>query len=98
MGTTFQTLFDWENGSRDAALGSICSDTIKKAKGIIAQYDELMALEGLDNPVLYMFRSKNFFGLSDKQEITVTPRQAIEATQAPDQIAAQIEADIPLDQ
>jgi hypothetical protein len=30
-----------------------------------------MALEGYDNPILFMFRAKNYYGMQDKQEITV---------------------------
>lgn len=79
LGTTWKSLYEWEQGCRDKTLGSSCSDTIKKAKAFIAQYDELMALEGIDNPVLYMFRSKNFYELADKQEIVVAPKEQLEA-------------------
>lgn len=96
LGTGWNTLNDWENGSRDAQLGSGCSLLVKKAKQFIAEYDELMALEGLDNPVLFMFRSKNYYGLSDKQEITVTPNQQLQSSYTPDEILESIEQDIPL--
>jgi len=77
LGTVYSTLNDWENGSRDATLGSSCSSIIKKAKQFIAEYDELMALEGLDNPILFMFRSKNYYGMKDIQEISVNPKSQL---------------------
>lgn len=97
LGTVWSTLNTWESGSRDAQLGSGCSLIIKKAKQFIAEYDEIMALEGVDNPVLYMFRSKNYYGMSDKQEITVTPNTQLESTKTVDEMYKEIEQDIPLD-
>jgi hypothetical protein len=32
-----------------------------------------MALEGYDNPILFMFRAKNYYNMQDKQEITFNP-------------------------
>lgn len=97
LGTVYSTLNDWENGSRDAQLGSSYSSMIKKAKQFIAEYDELLAVEGVDNPILYMFRAKNYYGMQDKQDITITPNNNLEAGHTPDEIAKQIESDIPID-
>jgi hypothetical protein len=65
-----ETLSGWERGERDAQLGNSCSGIIKKAKQLIAEYDEIMAMEGYDNPILFMFRAKNYYGMQDKQEIS----------------------------
>lgn len=97
LGTTYNTMNDWENGSRDAVLGSSCSVIIKNAKQFIAQYDELMAVEGIDNPILYMFRAKNYYGMQDKQDISITPRAGIQPELTMDEIRKKLEQDIPID-
>lgn len=73
LGTVYDTLNGWERGERDAQLGSSASAIIKKAKQLIAEYDEIMAIEGYDNPILFMFRAKNYYNMQDKQEITFNP-------------------------
>jgi hypothetical protein len=73
LGTVYETLNGWERGERDSTLGNQTSVIIKKAKQLIAEYDEIMAVEGYDNPILFMFRAKNYYGMQDKQEITFNP-------------------------
>jgi len=98
LGTVYHTLQDWENGTRDKQLGSDCSATVKKAKQIIAQYDELMAVEGLDNPILFMFRAKNYYGMRDKQEIEVNSNTSgLDPELSVADIAQRLEQDIPID-
>lgn len=90
LGTTYTSLQEWENGSRDATLGSSCSLIIKKAKQFVAEYDEIMALEGLDNPILYMFRSKNYYGMKDAQEITFAPKNQLGDAVSPEEIQSKL--------
>jgi hypothetical protein len=78
LGTVYDTLNGWERGERDVQLGNQCSALIKKAKQLIAEYDEVMAVEGYDNPILFMFRAKNYYGMQDKQEITFNPTNSNE--------------------
>ena len=93
LGTVYATLNDWESGSRDAQLGSSCSTIIKKAKQFIAEFDEQAAIEGYDNPVLFMFRAKNYYGMKDEQDINIAPVHKV----TPERTPEQIEADIPVD-
>lgn len=97
LGTVYETLRGWENGERDAQLGSQCSAIIKKSKQIIAEYDEIMAMEGLDNPILFMFRAKNYYNMKDVQEITLAPGSALGDQMTPEQILKNLPADIPVD-
>lgn len=90
LGTTYTSLSEWENGSRDAQLGTRCSLIIKNAKTFIAEYDEVLALEGIDNPILFMFRSKNYYGMKDKTELEVAPKQKLIQELSPDEIARRI--------
>ncbi len=97
LGTVFSTLNDWERGSRDAQLGSKCSAVIKKAKQFISEYDELLALENIDNPILFMFRAKNYYGMKDTQDIQITPNTPLGDQLTPDEILKKVEQDIPID-
>ena len=72
LGYHRSTLYDWES-KKTGGLGDYTSDIIKKAKQILASMDAELAAEGKIQPVVYMFRSKNFYGMSDSQELVVTP-------------------------
>lgn len=41
---------------------------IKKAKDFCAIYDAELAMDGKINPIIYIFRAKNFFGMVDRVE------------------------------
>ena len=69
------TVFDWESG-RTRGLGSATSDILKKAKNLIASLDAELAQEGKIQPVVYMFRAKNYYGMKDQQDVVVTPNPA----------------------
>ena len=71
LGTNTRTLLDWEHGV--VKTPPVSSRTIKKAKQYIGDYDALLAAEGKMNPVFYIFRAKNFYGLKDQQDVVVTP-------------------------
>ena len=49
------------------------SDTVKKAKDYVCNYDALMATLGKVNAPVYIFRSKNFYDMKDVQEIKAGP-------------------------
>jgi hypothetical protein len=42
--------------------------------------DAELAAEGRIQPVVYLFRSKNFYGMKDQQEMVVTPNQNLSDT------------------
>ena len=69
------TVFDWETG-RTRGLGSATSDILKKAKNIIQSLDAELAQEGKIQPVVYMFRAKNYYGMKDQQDVVLTPNPA----------------------
>ena len=60
-------------------------------------YREGLALKGKLNPVTYIFMGKNYDGLADTQQIEVTAQPGQQASLSPEEIARQIEADIPID-
>lgn len=71
LGTTRQSLWNWETGLK---RGPLSVDFVKKIKEMLASYDAKLVAEGKLNPVTYIFRSKNYYGMKDETEMVVTPR------------------------
>lgn len=63
-------MWNWENG---IGCSSERMNIIKKAKEFIASFESAMVTEGKINPVVYIFRAKNYFGMKDQQDITIRP-------------------------
>ena len=70
LGVTTATLLDWQNGRTQSPERSWM---VKKAKAIIAGIDAKLASEGKIPQVVYIFRSKNYYGMKDQQDVIVTP-------------------------
>ena len=68
LGTTRKTVWEWERGN----LGYTRSNMIKKAKEILASMDAELVQKGKIPQITYIFRAKNFYGLSDKTEVEVS--------------------------
>lgn len=52
---------------------SAFSPIIKNAKDVIAQMESAMAIDGKMPSVVWIFRSKNYQGMKDVQEVQVAP-------------------------
>ena len=72
-------------------------DLIKKAIKILSTFRELLGSQGKLNPATLIFWQKNFDGLEDVQRMEVAAETMPKAQQTPEEIARQIEADIPID-
>ena len=70
-----QYVFELENGTK-RGFSPDTADILKKAKNLIASMDAELAQEGKIQPVVYMFRAKNYYGMKDQQDVVVTPNQA----------------------
>ena len=74
LGAVRVTVYKWEQG-----IG--CSperrDMIKKAKEILAGIDAKLVAMGKIPQITYIFRAKNYFGLSDKQEVVIAPNDPL---------------------
>jgi hypothetical protein len=70
-----QHVFEMEVGNRPG-FSPDTSDILKKAKNLIASMDAELAQEGKIQPVVYMFRAKNYYGMKDQQDVVVTPNPA----------------------
>lgn len=72
LGYHNRTILDWENG-RLKGFSPVTGEIIKQAKQILASIDAELAQEGKSQPVVYMFRAKNYYGMKDQQDVVVTP-------------------------
>lgn len=93
IGVNIRTLNDWELCKTRNQPGSLRSEIIKKAKALIQYMLAQMAVGNKIYPNVWIFMSKNWFGMKDEQDINIAPKAGIEAERTPEQI----EADIPLD-
>ena len=48
---------------------------------MIAAFDADMVAQNKLNPVAYIFRSKNYYGMKDQQDIVITPKQEVDSEQ-----------------
>jgi len=86
LGVSKRTVNDWENGKNQ----KISPNTIARARDILATFDAKMVLDSKINPITYFFRAKNFYGMSDKQEVLVTPN--LDKTLAPEDLINEAKA------
>ena len=91
LGATKSTVWNWENGMGCSAERM---NIIKKAKEFIASFESAMVTEGKINPVVYIFRAKNYFGMKDQQDIVVKPDNPLGDYQSPEELAKRIDGSV----
>lgn len=69
LGIHPDTFNNWEHGES----GSYKLEIAKKSKYLVKTFMEASTMEGKMNPIVWMFYGKNYFGMSDKQEVVLTP-------------------------
>lgn len=90
-GVDRRTLEDWKNGH----LSDTRSAIVQKAIGILAELDAQLVQNGKIPQVVYIFRSKNFYGMQDAVKVEhVSTRQD---TESPESLAAKYQDAIPVD-
>lgn len=97
LGITKQDYHDVVNGRNKSKVSPDCIDLLKKANRAMGAYREGLALKGKLNPVTYIFMGKNYDGLQDQTQIEVTAQPGQAASMTPEEIARQIEKDIPIE-
>ena len=88
LGISRDTLHSWERGE---VRSSRLSDIIKNAKDCIASYDAEMVTAGKMNPVPYIFRAKNYYGMKDQSDIVIEPKTSL-TDKNPEEIVQEWEA------
>ena len=74
LGTTRTTVWEWEQGLH---CSSVRTNMIKKAKQILSNIDAELVLGRKIPETTYIFRSKNFYGMKDVQDLVLTPNQPL---------------------
>ena len=69
LGYDRRTIWEFEAGRK---TGPVLADTIKMAKSVISSFDARALMENKLNPVAYIFRAKNFYGMQDKVEVVAS--------------------------
>lgn len=95
LGYARNTVFEWEQGLK---CSSERTNSIKKAKSLIATFEAEMVSEGKINPVTYIFRAKNFFGMKDTQDLILTPNNPLGDQPTPEELQKRIEGSVVVDE
>lgn len=72
IGVHRSTFTEWANGT-SGGFSPITREITRQVKQILASIDAELASEGKTQPVVYMFRAKNFYDMRDQQDVVVTP-------------------------
>lgn len=70
---------------------------LKKARQFMASFDAESVLEGAINPIAYIFRSKNFYGMKDEQELVIDSPALLGEVRDPEGLADRYLKSIPDD-
>lgn len=76
IGWPRETVFEIINGIT-RGFSNDTADILKKAKNLIASLDAELAQEGKIQPVVYLFRAKNYYNMRDQQEMVLTPNNRL---------------------
>lgn len=76
LGYSKSVVMDWLRGFR-SGFSQYTKDILAQALELIAASDADLAQEGRIQPVVYLFRAKNFYNMSDRQEVVVTPNNPL---------------------
>lgn len=93
-GYSIQTVWDWENGI-NKGFSTETSEVIKKAKNFLRVFDAKLLMEGAYNPVSYIFRAKNYYGMKDVQDYILTPNQPLGAEGNPTEASQKYQKAMP---
>lgn len=80
----------WRIETEETHKGDGMCDIIKSAKNFIATMEAELARDGEINPTVYIFRAKNYFGMTDKQEVVVTPNKLPQADLSEEEILSNL--------
>lgn len=85
LGADRKTVWAWEQGT---GCSPVRAAMIKQAKSMLAALDAEMVSKGKIPVVSYIFRSKNFYGMSDQTEVVITPNNPLGTATSAEDIAS----------
>lgn len=90
-GYTPAAFWDWKVGRRkgfdDVEAGFTTAEIIQKTMEVLHGTDVVMAASGKMNPVIYIWRGKNWYGEKDTQEIVIDQGNGLRPALTPEEIA-----------
>ena len=95
LGKSRKTIYDWETAKTNG-VGLGTQEIILRAKDMLATMDADLLLEGKVNPVAYIFRAKNFYGMKDKVDYNIETEGGVKAEQSVESLAKRYK-DVPFD-
>ena len=89
LGTVREVVWAWGVGKGCSAERT---NMIQKAKQILASIDAELAATGKIPQVVYIFRSKNFYGMKDQSDVVIAPGTPLGQDIQPETIATKYNA------
>lgn len=71
------TIYQWLSGIKNPPFGEKTKEVLRNARDYLMIFDAKMVVDGKLDFLTYCFRAKNFYGMSDKQELVVTPNNPL---------------------
>lgn len=87
----------WEIVTGRTREGSVRQKMLERAKDILSAVDAELVQTGKVNPVVYIFRAKNFYDMKDQQDVVVTPNQPLGEQYTTEQLTEKYSTLIELD-
>ena len=69
-------------------------DLAKRIRQLLSDFDANLLINGKMNPVAYIFRAKNYYGMKDQTESIVKHENNLGETKTADELLEIIEADV----
>lgn len=96
IGYGYQALWAWEAKVEPCSARRF--DLIKSAKRLLSSIDAELAVTGKINPIVYIFRAKNYFGMKDTQEHILTPNNPLGEMVDATEIQKRLADSVPIDE
>lgn len=94
LGVTRRMVWQWATGQAGSPARQ---KMIQRAKDILSAVDAELVQTGKVNPVVYIFRAKNFYDMKDQQDVVVTPNQPLGEQYTTEQLTEKYSTLIELD-
>ena len=92
IGITTQTFYNWAEKESKSDFDRF--EYAKRVRQLLANFDASLLINGKMNPVAYIFRSKNLYGMKDQTETIVKKESELGGKKTPDELLEIIDADV----
>ncbi|MDY2627015.1 MAG: hypothetical protein SOW08_01670 [Lachnospiraceae bacterium] len=94
IGIPRKTVWEWTSGRNGSSLVQdtdlSAGEIVQLAKDVLASCDSELVMQNQIYPATWIFRAKNFYGMSDKQEITIEPQKPLGRTMSMEELRASV--------